>query len=296
MRLPRTLNGKDVNSLDKRLKALTARPQMPKGAIPKNMRPPGRVPPDAGSLTLPWYAGAAVRGPARAPGPDHRRDARVSGQAGQVRGGSGQGGQRAGRGASAMTEPASRSCRPRRCSSMIRARTTRASSRPRSSARGIPIAPAVGPVEAAHPGDPHAGGLGEEAEEEAVLDDEHRHRGPAVADRVGEEARPPAGRAPSRSPGRRTGDRGSAGGRRDRRRAAPVPQADSSRWSRVVSTGPAAVRGGHRVPLPPDRPVTRWTGRAFLQSSKFGLITTNAAQSAPGIVRTDNPAGTERRR
>jgi hypothetical protein len=40
LRLPRTLTGKDVNSLDKRLKALSARPQMPKGAIPKNMRPP----------------------------------------------------------------------------------------------------------------------------------------------------------------------------------------------------------------------------------------------------------------
>ncbi|MGN9808822.1 DUF4191 domain-containing protein [Micromonospora sp. BQ11] len=40
MRLPRSLSGKDVNSLDKRLKALTARPQLPKGAIPKNMRPP----------------------------------------------------------------------------------------------------------------------------------------------------------------------------------------------------------------------------------------------------------------
>lgn len=39
MRLPRTLSGKDVNALDKRLKALSARPQMPKGAIPKNMRP-----------------------------------------------------------------------------------------------------------------------------------------------------------------------------------------------------------------------------------------------------------------
>ncbi|MEH1011658.1 DUF4191 domain-containing protein [Micromonospora sp. CPCC 206060] len=39
MRLPRNLTGKDVNALDKRLKALTARPQMPKGAIPKNMRP-----------------------------------------------------------------------------------------------------------------------------------------------------------------------------------------------------------------------------------------------------------------
>jgi hypothetical protein len=40
MKLPRTLSGKDVNALDQRLKALTARPQMPKGAIPKNMRPP----------------------------------------------------------------------------------------------------------------------------------------------------------------------------------------------------------------------------------------------------------------
>lgn len=45
VRLPRTLSGKDVNALDKRIKALTARPQMPKGAIPKNMRPPNlRVP------------------------------------------------------------------------------------------------------------------------------------------------------------------------------------------------------------------------------------------------------------
>jgi hypothetical protein len=40
MRLPPTLNGKDVNALDTRLKALSARPAMPKGAIPKNMRPP----------------------------------------------------------------------------------------------------------------------------------------------------------------------------------------------------------------------------------------------------------------
>lgn len=39
MKLPRTTTGKDVNALDKRLKALTARPQLPKGAIPKNMRP-----------------------------------------------------------------------------------------------------------------------------------------------------------------------------------------------------------------------------------------------------------------
>lgn len=40
MKLPRSLTGKDVNALDKRLTALSARPQMPKGAIPKNMRPP----------------------------------------------------------------------------------------------------------------------------------------------------------------------------------------------------------------------------------------------------------------
>ena len=40
MRLPRTLGPKDVNALDKRLKALSARPQLPKGAIPKSMRPP----------------------------------------------------------------------------------------------------------------------------------------------------------------------------------------------------------------------------------------------------------------
>jgi hypothetical protein len=40
MKLPRTLSGKEVNALDLRLKALSARPQMPKGAIPKNMRPP----------------------------------------------------------------------------------------------------------------------------------------------------------------------------------------------------------------------------------------------------------------
>jgi hypothetical protein len=39
LRLPRNLTGKDVNSLDKRLGALMSRPQMPKGAIPKSMRP-----------------------------------------------------------------------------------------------------------------------------------------------------------------------------------------------------------------------------------------------------------------
>ena len=39
MKLPRNLTGKDVNALDTRFAALMARPQMPKGAIPKNMRP-----------------------------------------------------------------------------------------------------------------------------------------------------------------------------------------------------------------------------------------------------------------
>ncbi len=40
-KLPRTITAKDVNSLETRLKALLARPMMPKGAIPKNMRPKG---------------------------------------------------------------------------------------------------------------------------------------------------------------------------------------------------------------------------------------------------------------
>jgi hypothetical protein len=40
LKLPRSLGPKDVSALDRRIKALTARPQMPKGAIPKNMRPP----------------------------------------------------------------------------------------------------------------------------------------------------------------------------------------------------------------------------------------------------------------
>jgi hypothetical protein len=39
-RLPKPLKPKEVNALDKRLTALSARPQLPKGAIPKNMRPP----------------------------------------------------------------------------------------------------------------------------------------------------------------------------------------------------------------------------------------------------------------
>ena len=39
-RLPRPLKAREVIALDKRLSALAARPQIPKGAIPKNMRPP----------------------------------------------------------------------------------------------------------------------------------------------------------------------------------------------------------------------------------------------------------------
>jgi Domain of unknown function (DUF4191) len=38
-KMPDVISAKDVNALDIRLKALTARPQMPKGAIPKSMRP-----------------------------------------------------------------------------------------------------------------------------------------------------------------------------------------------------------------------------------------------------------------
>ena len=40
LRLPRGLSAKEVAALDRRIKALTSRPQMPKGAIPKSMRPP----------------------------------------------------------------------------------------------------------------------------------------------------------------------------------------------------------------------------------------------------------------
>jgi hypothetical protein len=43
MKLPRTITGRDVNGLDTRIKALTARPAMPKGAIPKNLRPQGKM-------------------------------------------------------------------------------------------------------------------------------------------------------------------------------------------------------------------------------------------------------------
>jgi hypothetical protein len=42
---PKALAGRDVNSLDKRLKALSARPRMPKGAIPKDMVPKNIRPP-----------------------------------------------------------------------------------------------------------------------------------------------------------------------------------------------------------------------------------------------------------
>lgn len=40
MKLPRTVSAKEVNSLDRALTALTARPQMPKGGLPKEFRPP----------------------------------------------------------------------------------------------------------------------------------------------------------------------------------------------------------------------------------------------------------------
>ena len=41
MKLPRTTSGAEINALSTRVKALQARPQMPKGAIPKHMRPQG---------------------------------------------------------------------------------------------------------------------------------------------------------------------------------------------------------------------------------------------------------------
>jgi hypothetical protein len=44
-RLPKAMTGRDVNSLDKRLKALATRPRMPKGAIPKDMVPRNIRPP-----------------------------------------------------------------------------------------------------------------------------------------------------------------------------------------------------------------------------------------------------------
>jgi len=40
MKLPKNLTGKEINSLDRALTALTAKPQMPKGGLPKEFRPP----------------------------------------------------------------------------------------------------------------------------------------------------------------------------------------------------------------------------------------------------------------
>lgn len=40
LRLPKNLSGKEVNQLDRALTALTARPSLPKGQLPKEFRPP----------------------------------------------------------------------------------------------------------------------------------------------------------------------------------------------------------------------------------------------------------------
>jgi Domain of unknown function (DUF4191) len=40
LRLPRNLSGKEVNQLDRALTALTARPTLPRGQLPKEFRPP----------------------------------------------------------------------------------------------------------------------------------------------------------------------------------------------------------------------------------------------------------------
>ena len=40
LKLPKNLTGKEINSLDRALTALTAKPQMPKGGLPKEFRPP----------------------------------------------------------------------------------------------------------------------------------------------------------------------------------------------------------------------------------------------------------------
>ncbi len=40
LRLPRNLTGKEINQLDRALTALTARPTLPKGQLPKEFRPP----------------------------------------------------------------------------------------------------------------------------------------------------------------------------------------------------------------------------------------------------------------
>jgi high-affinity K+ transport system ATPase subunit B len=41
MRMPRSISDAEVNALSTRVKALQSRPQMPKGAIPKHLRPQG---------------------------------------------------------------------------------------------------------------------------------------------------------------------------------------------------------------------------------------------------------------
>ena len=78
MRLPRNLTGKDVNALDKRLGALMARPQMPKGAIPKNMRPAAR----ACASTAPADAAGAPRRRAGKRGREHVRHRRLASESG----------------------------------------------------------------------------------------------------------------------------------------------------------------------------------------------------------------------
>ncbi len=45
MKLPKTLSGRDVNALDRRLKALATKPRMPRGAIPRDMLPRNLRPP-----------------------------------------------------------------------------------------------------------------------------------------------------------------------------------------------------------------------------------------------------------
>ncbi|WP_020521388.1 DUF4191 domain-containing protein [Catelliglobosispora koreensis] len=40
IRMPNNISGKEINNLDRALTALTARPQMPKGQLPKEFRPP----------------------------------------------------------------------------------------------------------------------------------------------------------------------------------------------------------------------------------------------------------------
>jgi hypothetical protein len=40
IRMPKNISGKEINNLDRALTALTAKPQMPKGQLPKEFRPP----------------------------------------------------------------------------------------------------------------------------------------------------------------------------------------------------------------------------------------------------------------